>query len=53
MLLQFHVSSALRVAVDTNVVEILREAGPQGLHVNEISARNNTDPSKLGKFNSY
>ncbi|KAF8181637.1 S-adenosyl-L-methionine-dependent methyltransferase [Pholiota molesta] len=48
--MQFHVSSALRVAVDTNVVEILREAGPQGLHVTEISARNNTDPSKLGRI---
>ncbi|KAF9471449.1 S-adenosyl-L-methionine-dependent methyltransferase [Pholiota conissans] len=47
--MQFHLSSALRVAVETNVVEILREAGPQGLHIDDISARNNTDPSKLGR----
>lgn len=28
-LYQFHLPSALRVAIETNVVEILREAGPQ------------------------
>ncbi|PPQ92437.1 hypothetical protein CVT25_008658 [Psilocybe cyanescens] len=42
-----HVSSALRVVVDSNVIEILREAGPQGLHVKEISEKNGIDPGKL------
>ncbi|KII89673.1 hypothetical protein PLICRDRAFT_560195 [Plicaturopsis crispa FD-325 SS-3] len=47
--LQMHISSALRVAVETNTVEILREAGPQGLHVKDIAAKNNTDPGKLAR----
>ncbi|KII89666.1 hypothetical protein PLICRDRAFT_108610 [Plicaturopsis crispa FD-325 SS-3] len=47
--LQMHVSSALRVALQTNTVEILREAGPQGLHINDIAAKSNTDPGKLGR----
>ncbi|KII92454.1 hypothetical protein PLICRDRAFT_172543 [Plicaturopsis crispa FD-325 SS-3] len=47
--MQFLVSSALRVAEATHISEILREAGPQGLHINEIAAINHTDPSKLGR----
>ncbi|KAF8891394.1 S-adenosyl-L-methionine-dependent methyltransferase [Infundibulicybe gibba] len=47
---QFHVSSALRVAADTNVIEILREAGPQGLHVDEIAKKNGTNPAKLARL---
>ncbi|KII92455.1 hypothetical protein PLICRDRAFT_50832 [Plicaturopsis crispa FD-325 SS-3] len=46
---QFHIPAAFRVAIETNVVEILREAGPQGLHINEIAAINQTDPGKLGR----
>ncbi|KAH9485649.1 O-methyltransferase [Psilocybe cubensis] len=42
-----HVSSALRVVVDSNVVEILREAGPQGLHVKKISEKNGVEAGKL------
>ncbi|KAF8896767.1 S-adenosyl-L-methionine-dependent methyltransferase [Gymnopilus junonius] len=48
--IQVHVSSALRVAVDSNVVEILREAGSQGLHVRQISAKNGIDSGKLGRI---
>ncbi|KAF8953241.1 O-methyltransferase [Flammula alnicola] len=48
--IQVHVSSALRVAVDANVVEILREAGPQGLHVNKISEKNGINSGKLGRI---
>ncbi|OCH84738.1 O-methyltransferase [Obba rivulosa] len=32
-----------------NVVEILRDAGPQGLHVNVIAAENNMDGRKLAR----
>uniref|UniRef100_A0A8H7Y8H6 S-adenosyl-L-methionine-dependent methyltransferase n=1 Tax=Psilocybe cubensis TaxID=181762 RepID=A0A8H7Y8H6_PSICU len=45
-----HVSSALRVVVDSNVVEILREAGPQGLHVKKISEKNGVEAGKLGRL---
>ncbi|ESK87498.1 hypothetical protein Moror_10910 [Moniliophthora roreri MCA 2997] len=48
--LQFGVPAALRTAIETNTVEILREAGPQGLHVKDIAARNGTHPGKLGRI---
>ncbi|KAI0314195.1 S-adenosyl-L-methionine-dependent methyltransferase [Amylostereum chailletii] len=46
--LQHSLSSALRTAIESNVVEALREAGPQGAHVNDIAQASNIDPSKLG-----
>ncbi|KAJ8501510.1 hypothetical protein ONZ45_g12125 [Pleurotus djamor] len=39
----FHLSSALRAAVESNVVEILRE-NPDGLHAKAIAAQNGMDP---------
>ncbi|EIM80621.1 S-adenosyl-L-methionine-dependent methyltransferase [Stereum hirsutum FP-91666 SS1] len=45
----FHIPSALRAAVETNTAEILREAGPRGLHINEIAAKSKTSPQKLGR----
>ncbi|KAF9494774.1 O-methyltransferase [Pleurotus eryngii] len=42
----FHIASALRVALESNTVEILRE-NPAGLHANDISARNGVDPIKI------
>ena len=63
-LVQYHLSSCLRVASALNVVEILREAGPQvcvfhtdcattsgffqGLSANDIARQCNTDADKLG-----
>ncbi|KAG6887278.1 hypothetical protein C0995_016464, partial [Termitomyces sp. Mi166 len=44
---QFHVTSALGVANETHTAEILREAGPQGLHVEEIALKNKSNPEKL------
>ncbi|KAF5386809.1 hypothetical protein D9615_002134 [Tricholomella constricta] len=41
-------SAALRVCLESNVTEILREAGPEGLHVKEIASKNGQDPRKLG-----
>ncbi|KAA1478069.1 S-adenosyl-L-methionine-dependent methyltransferase [Dentipellis sp. KUC8613] len=43
-------STAVRACLESHVTEILREAGPQGLHVNDIAAKNGQDPSKLGRF---
>lgn len=41
-------AAALRVCLESHVAEVLRDAGPQGLHVKDIAARNGQDPSKLG-----
>ncbi|KAJ7175152.1 O-methyltransferase [Mycena crocata] len=46
----FHVSSCLRVASELNVVELLREAGPQGLHAKEIAAPSKADPLLLARI---
>ncbi|KAJ7799724.1 hypothetical protein B0H13DRAFT_2390817 [Mycena leptocephala] len=48
--LVFHLPSCLRVAVESNMVEIIREAGNQGIHANEIAKRNNTDPVKAARI---
>jgi len=39
----------MRFLEASHVVEILREAGPGGLHVEEISKKNGVKASKLGK----
>ncbi|KAF5379387.1 hypothetical protein D9615_006601 [Tricholomella constricta] len=46
-------SAALRVCLESNVTEILREAGPGGIHVNDIACKNKQDPRKLGRFIRY
>ncbi|KAF7349730.1 hypothetical protein MSAN_01699800 [Mycena sanguinolenta] len=46
----FHISACLRVASEMNVVEVLREAGPAGLHANEIAAPSKTDPLLLARI---
>lgn len=38
----------MRLLEASHVVEILREAGPQGLHVSDISKKNGVDAKKLG-----
>lgn len=47
---QYHVPACLRVAIEAHVVETLREADGQGLHVNEIAKSSAIDPAKLGAF---
>ncbi|KIL66636.1 hypothetical protein M378DRAFT_75009 [Amanita muscaria Koide BX008] len=42
-------SAALRTALEAHSVEIIREAGPQGLHVNDIAAKTGIDAQKLGR----
>ncbi|KAE9393732.1 hypothetical protein BT96DRAFT_999175 [Gymnopus androsaceus JB14] len=50
LLQQFLRSSCIRAAIDGSLVEIVREAGAQGIHVNDIAAKNNTDPLKFGEY---
>ncbi|KAJ7115442.1 O-methyltransferase [Mycena epipterygia] len=46
----FHISSCLRAASEINVVEILREAGPQGVHAKEIAAPSRTNPDLIARI---
>jgi len=45
---QYHLPSCMRLLEASHVVEILREAGPTGLHVDAISEKNGVDSKKLG-----
>jgi hypothetical protein len=49
---QFHVPSALRIASEACVVELLREAGPEGLHVKDIAGKTEIDHVIMGDFDS-
>ncbi|KAI9450109.1 S-adenosyl-L-methionine-dependent methyltransferase [Lactarius psammicola] len=49
VVLQFHVSTAIRIAVSTHVAEILRDAGPEGLHAWEIAKQTGVHPAKLAR----
>lgn len=40
----------MRFLEASHVVEIMREAGPAGLHILELAARADCDPNKLGWF---
>jgi hypothetical protein len=46
-------SAALRVCLEANVTEILREAGPDGLHVDEIAAKSKISGMKLARLMRY
>ncbi|KAF7341601.1 hypothetical protein MSAN_02057400 [Mycena sanguinolenta] len=46
----FHVSSCLRVASELNVVELLRDTGPAGLHAEKIAAPSKADPALLARI---
>ncbi|KAK0450342.1 S-adenosyl-L-methionine-dependent methyltransferase [Desarmillaria tabescens] len=48
--MMIHVPSALRTATDLHVAEILRDAGPQGLHIRKIAALCCTSPGKLARI---
>ncbi|KAJ7934363.1 O-methyltransferase [Mycena leptocephala] len=57
--LLFHLSSCIRAAVESNMVEIIKEAAHcsvkkltpnlKGIHVKEIAQKNHTDPAKAGE----
>ncbi|KAK0235364.1 S-adenosyl-L-methionine-dependent methyltransferase [Armillaria nabsnona] len=48
--MMIHVPAALRTVTDLHVPEILREAGPQGLHIRKIAALCRTSPGKLARI---
>jgi len=47
VVLQYHVSTAIRAAIATHVAEILRDAGPKGKHVTEIAKPTKVHSRKL------
>ncbi|KAH9484885.1 4-O-methyltransferase 1 [Psilocybe cubensis] len=46
-------TAALRVCAEANVTEIIREAGPQGMHVKDIAKRANLNSGKLARLLRY
>ncbi|KAM6499102.1 S-adenosyl-L-methionine-dependent methyltransferase [Amanita muscaria] len=42
-------SAAIRTALESSVTEVLREAGPEGLHVDAIEEKTGIDAQKLGR----
>ena len=42
----------MRFLEASHVVEIMREAGPAGLHVQDLASRVDCDPNKLGWFSA-
>ncbi|KAF8988604.1 O-methyltransferase, partial [Cyathus striatus] len=46
-------SAALRVCLEANVTEILREAGPNGAHIDDVAERIGINPIKLGRLMRY
>ncbi|TFK37298.1 S-adenosyl-L-methionine-dependent methyltransferase [Crucibulum laeve] len=45
----YHISSALRIASEVCAVELLRDAGPKGMHVKDIAAATETNATMLGR----
>ncbi|KAK7453966.1 hypothetical protein VKT23_011478 [Stygiomarasmius scandens] len=43
-------AAAIRACLESNVTEILREAGPEGMHVNDIAKISGRDANKLYVF---
>ncbi|KAH9484888.1 4-O-methyltransferase 1 [Psilocybe cubensis] len=48
-----HKSAALRVCLEANVTEILREGGKEGMHVKEIAERTKVNHQKLARCLRY
>ncbi|KZT30015.1 S-adenosyl-L-methionine-dependent methyltransferase [Neolentinus lepideus HHB14362 ss-1] len=49
----YYLSATLRVACETNVVEVLRDVGPSGMHVDQIGRKLNLNPLLLGRILRY
>ncbi|KAF7353515.1 S-adenosyl-L-methionine-dependent methyltransferase [Mycena sanguinolenta] len=45
-----HLAASLRVCMEANATEILREAGPHGLHADKIAGKSHIDGGKLGAY---
>jgi len=50
VVMQFHVFTAIRIAVSTHVAETLRDAGPEGLHAWEIAKPTGVHPAKFAVY---
>ncbi|KAJ7110473.1 hypothetical protein C8R44DRAFT_883614 [Mycena epipterygia] len=48
-----HLAASLRVCMEANATEILREAGPNGLHADNIAEKSHIDGGKLGAYMNY
>ncbi|KAJ6505369.1 O-methyltransferase [Mycena sanguinolenta] len=46
----FQISSCVQAAAQLNVAEILRDAGPKGMSVKDIAAKNNVDSKLLARI---
>jgi len=46
---QYHLPSCIRILEASHIAEILREAGPPGLHIKSISGQSGIEASKLGQ----
>ncbi|KAI0262997.1 S-adenosyl-L-methionine-dependent methyltransferase [Gloeopeniophorella convolvens] len=44
-----HMAASLGLAVDVDLADVLKEAGPDGLHVNDIGSAVSVEPSKLSR----
>ncbi|KAK7028529.1 putative S-adenosyl-L-methionine-dependent methyltransferase [Favolaschia claudopus] len=44
------VATALGVIAESSTAEIIREAGPQGCHINDIAKKNGMDPMKIARL---
>ncbi|EKM51830.1 uncharacterized protein PHACADRAFT_212446 [Phanerochaete carnosa HHB-10118-sp] len=47
--LQYQTSACLRAVIRAHAAEVIREAGPKGLHISQIAKPTNMDPSKLAR----
>ncbi|KAJ7309358.1 S-adenosyl-L-methionine-dependent methyltransferase [Mycena albidolilacea] len=45
-----HLAASLRVCMEANATEILREAGPNGLHADKIAEQSHIDGGKLARI---
>jgi hypothetical protein len=48
-----YLSASLGVVDEANIADVLKEAGPQGLHVNDIGAQTGVDSDKLIRILRY
>ncbi|KAF8990766.1 O-methyltransferase [Cyathus striatus] len=46
----FHLGTSLRAVIETNIVEIIRDGGSMGVHVDEVAKKTNTDPLKIARI---
>lgn len=47
---QMYLSSSIAVIEKLDIAEVLRDAGPNGLHIRDIGKQVGTNPDKLGKL---